>query len=520
MQKYFYFAPGRPLWFELAEKLSSKNVASPVFYLGDNTHMEAMSRSFPNCQVADFRDPLYGLNLNKQNVSTESLMPLRDSSITDIKDVCMKMMDRLDLFGCFRRVDREALFYNVALWASRLFDALTPNFLLFGEAPHSWPQYIFYRIAKLRNVKTLIFGQWSIAPALYLREEIMSAPVSRVRPDTFVSDDAVVDRVKEYFLDVDPSNFQVMSPDYMRQQEELVSGGGIKTFLRWARRVLRVALREKYKNMSYPLGSIEYISEKASEDVRGISGLALLSGHPDWSLRWASLIGQARRNKFLRDVLKENTGGDVGINFVYFPLHYEPERTTCPDGDLFHDQVRALIALRSTLPSDFQIVVKEHRSQISGALRGDLGRSPYFYEAITQIDNVILASVETPSEELIKDCAFVATISGTAALEAALLGRKALILGHVWFAGCPNVFSFGTETTLSDILEGSPRSRSEVEDWILGLYKRTAVPGFQNPSGLVRFKDFEDLDGFRDDELLGAFGLVESALHASGEGKA
>ena len=41
--------------------------------------------------------------------------------------------------------------------------------------------------------------------------------------------------------------------------------------------------------------------------------------------------------------------------------------------------------------------------------------------------------------ELIKNAELTATITGTVALEASILGRKAITFGSTWFPGCPNI---------------------------------------------------------------------------------
>ena len=37
------------------------------------------------------------------------------------KDICLKMMDRLDLYGLFTRLDRESYFHNLVIWALKKF---------------------------------------------------------------------------------------------------------------------------------------------------------------------------------------------------------------------------------------------------------------------------------------------------------------------------------------------------------------------------------------------------------------
>ena len=128
--------------------------------------------------------------------------------------------------------------------------------------------------------------------------------------------------------------------------------------------------------------------------------------------------------------------------YVYFPLHYEPERTTNPDGGVFHDQLRALAQLRAFVPPNIAICVKEHPSQFNARMIGHQGRTARFYKAITAFSGVKLVSETVSSAKLILNSQAVATISGTVALEAAILGKRGLVFGGAWFDGCPNVVRF------------------------------------------------------------------------------
>ena len=64
---------------------------------------------------------------------------------------------------------------------------------------------------------------------------------------------------------------------------------------------------------------------------------------------------------------------DLSKKYVYFPLHFEPERTTNPDGKEFQDQFIALTKLRQIIPEDIDIVVKEHPTQLRSYLKRVFG---------------------------------------------------------------------------------------------------------------------------------------------------
>ena len=50
-------------------------------------------------------------------------------------------------------------------------------------------------------------------------------------------------------------------------------------------------------------------------------------------------------------------------NFLLFALHFQPERSTMPEGGIFNDQILALKLLSQNIPDNFIIYVKEHPRQ-------------------------------------------------------------------------------------------------------------------------------------------------------------
>ena len=94
------------------------------------------------------------------------------------------------------------------------------------------------------------------------------------------------------------------------------------------------------------------------------------------------------------------------------------------------------------MPPDIAICVKEHPSQFNARMIGHQGRTARFYKAATAISGVKLVAETVSSAKLILNAQAVATISGTVALEAAILGKRGLVFGGVWIDGCPNLLRF------------------------------------------------------------------------------
>lgn len=168
--------------------------------------------------------------------------------------------------------------------------------------------------------------------------------------------------------------------------------------------------------------------------------------------------------------------------FVYFPLPYEPERTSNPDGGDFYEFVDALTALRNFVPQEIKIVVKEHPSQISKKLQGFQARSPQIYGVLANLPNVQLVPLDVPSQQLIEQSLFVSCITGTAALEAALIGKKSLIFGSPWFFNLPGIYSFSEMATYDAFVRQRNGSLDQVLEALPEALRGKVFPGLATKS--------------------------------------
>ena len=110
--------------------------------------------------------------------------------------------------------------------------------------------------------------------------------------------------------------------------------------------------------------------------------------------------------------------------FCFFPLQSEPEVSIQVLGRPYHkNQVELLRNLAASLPAGMRLLVKEHPRS--------LGLRPFsYYKQLFQIPNLYLAEMHITSMSMVKQSEFVAIFSGTIGLEAIMVGKPVLILGH------------------------------------------------------------------------------------------
>ena len=143
--------------------------------------------------------------------------------------------------------------------------------------------------------------------------------------------------------------------------------------------------------------------------------------------------------------------------FIFYPLQYSPESSINTPAPYFLDQFRAIDAIRFAMSSDCVLVVKEHPACI-------LLRNVSFVRRLQRTAGVVVAHYALPSLALVKQAGLTISVTGTAALEALLLGRRAVTLGGSLVSGfcggvCPLnslpkriAADFGTEMSYADVV--------------------------------------------------------------------
>jgi len=117
---------------------------------------------------------------------------------------------------------------------------------------------------------------------------------------------------------------------------------------------------------------------------------------------------------------------DLDRDFVFFPLHHDPETATMLLAPFNTDQLNLIRNIAKSLPGHFVLYVKEHPGMI-------YFRPNWYYKKLQEIPNVKILDPNVSSIKLVKKAKLVTTVTGTAGLEAALLGKPVLTFGEVFY---------------------------------------------------------------------------------------
>lgn len=124
-------------------------------------------------------------------------------------------------------------------------------------------------------------------------------------------------------------------------------------------------------------------------------------------------------NKYFEDPVE-------GEKYIYVPLHLIPESTTFVQAPLYVNELNNIEMLSKAIPAGWKIYVKEHQSMVGE-------RAVEFYDKVKKIPNVKLVRFNyyNDPKPWITKSQGVYTVTGTAAYEAALLGKRSIILGEM-----------------------------------------------------------------------------------------
>lgn len=410
------------VWFKVAQSL--RESANPIFWLDVRNKLEVFEKEFPDCQCVtlvdyndwckgDFRDlPLHGENIQ---------LP---KNWAKVKDIMKLIFNRYNALGQWRNLDMDSAVYNIFLNLNRLFPKKPIDLFIFTETPHTPVDFAIYELCKLKGIPTLMLHQHNIAPVTLFKWDI-GAPSIRLKRKRI------------------PAEVQLkINTKIQNHFDQVVTDEGHET---WYVKSFNATNEKRLKFFSKRLWT-------RIKEIRGnIKGLrtsrSVYRGYQTLNPRLIDPIKaeifKIKGLKHLEAAFELKVTQDLPkSDYILFPLHYEPERTTVPDGGDYYDQLKAICDLRSKIGVNIPLLVKEHFLTFSAALEGYTGRSKYFYDVISALPNTYLVDYRLNTRNLIKHSRMVATVCGSVLYEAAALGKPAVMFGHSWFETLPGIYKF------------------------------------------------------------------------------
>jgi len=146
--------------------------------------------------------------------------------------------------------------------------------------------------------------------------------------------------------------------------------------------------------------------------------------------------------------------------FIYFPLHFEPERVLLMDNARYYsNQIAIITNIAKSLLVGYKLLVKEHPAMKIGGWR-DIS----FYKQIMDLPNVYMVHPSVSSEEVIKKCSLLITIAGTSAIEATFYNKPSISFTDQIYCILPSIHRIKTLEELPFAIKKSLKVKIEPSD--------------------------------------------------------
>lgn len=295
--------------------------------------------------------------------------------------------------------------------AHRILTGTKPDVVIFCNLPHEGFDYVFYCLARALGIRTLATSQTLIPERFWFCENIEKFDEILSTPPLF---------------DGEPSNYRL--PEawfYMPTSDRHPNYTLRDAIIETARRPWRL-----------PLAALRYHHSA----------------------------------RFRRDqkTARYHAPG-AAAQYVYFPLHLQPELTTSSlggPGGRYSDQVSAIEQLSLLVPEGVWIYIKENPKQTAQQ------RGPLFYRRLAALPNVRFVPTDLPSVPLIKSSIAVATIIGTVGWEALFHGKPVLTFGNAWYQSFQGITRYRPGLTWTEWIGHTPPPSDQVSASLDELLRR------------------------------------------------
>lgn len=426
-------------WMKVAQRLEKEYGYKPVWWIGytkDNSK-NLVTQTFPNIVYQNDVDAWKGRFPKEiENKALECYLDvdfLKRHAHHELQAI--KMMDRMDQdLRSFNFMERQRHFRNMLKSWMAAIDIIKPDLIVSTAIPHRLYDYVLFWLCKEKNIPFLTIQHTQFPGRFYFSNSEFYTIQDRFLEDwhSFEKKDNLLENLPEDIrtrFESVKKDYEAAAPAYMafdaKRQKEATS----RFFMlnRWIR---------KFSTVYRP-----YLLGKPAD--------CTIIGHCAYDKRVNSKYEESEGNIYQHErmLLKVNkykdqlqkayeslcTKPDYDEQFVILFLHYQPEATTCPGGDIFVDQRLCVELLLKYLPTSWKIYVKEHPHQFIRYRVGHTSRMRDLYDDLVKNDRIRLISTEEDSFELIKHTKAVGTITGTVGWEAMVRQRPVIAFGLGWY---------------------------------------------------------------------------------------
>lgn len=378
--------------------------------------------------IISFHENDYSFNEGNVKCSSDFWIKIRK-----YEQFFLSMTDRLSHYPVSTTKLRRVYYSFVLRWVKAYRDSRA-NTVIFFETPHMGFDFVSYIVAEILDLDIRIINRTGISYSSRLVNKLdlwNDKSNSELTPDDWNID---------YFkTDIISTDVTIFISEKINKQ---VIDGYIniihahKIFLR----TLVTGMLQLFKKKQNILSSVFWISGPRSR-------LKMLL---------EDITNYRRTRALYKEYCNECVSDLPSPPFVFFPSHYQPERSTTPEGGCFDENLLILNSLLKCLPDDVKVIYKEHPRQFDAYdLRRKFSRDPSYYKHINSYDNVFLVEPSWDAKEIMEKSIAVVTVTGTSGWDALKIGKPCITFGDAWYRNCTACLHVSdlTTKTVSELLK-------------------------------------------------------------------
>jgi hypothetical protein len=349
-------------------------------------------------------------------------------------------------------------YYKIIHYSNELINKHSIDHIFTWDIPHTPLNYTIYSIAKIKNIK--VIGSTKIPSENYKTQYIRYLSEDFPRLDKhFYS------KYHEYLNRFPMISFNELK-SYSKDIYNKYHGSGINKQEYLPRYGDKWTILHTLKTL-YNRNKFEIIKASTYKKIyRLVPYIRTFTIDKVYNKLLINFINQVSISLSESDLLK--------IEYLYYPLHFQPEATTVPLGGVFDNQLLVLDLLSNNLPINWKIIVKEHPAyvyRLSSTEGMKLSRNKEYYKEILRKKNVYFVGFKGDSYSLIKYSKAVVTVTGTVAFEALALNRPAVVFGDYIMNDLPNTIQIKSEDDLINAFENIRLNELDYSKTFLPLLK-------------------------------------------------
>lgn len=411
------------IFYPLIEEIKNKlNIEKVAYYVTDENYFNKFSKENKNINNFEILKEWEIVNDSKKTLIKEDVLAEYERKIGDPSLWSSVICDRRIYNGQYTKVIQhykprynhlqiKKILQTALIEIDDLFNRIKPDLIL-SFVPVTFGDYLFYSFSKYHNVKYYHLKSTKFNNYVMWSPNIFENPIHVYNRYSGLQSQEIKSNNKELAMSYYKScisnrviyegNFIDKADTFFSSFKRKIFGVPYNLFKKLCKQVLRGAGAHQSPNLFY---------NQIYKDV----------------------VVPLNKTK-LKYLLKKyyvSTKELENIEFVFYPLHHEPEIALSVYGKYYLNQIEFLRNVAQNLPINMKIIVKEHPRTIGQ-------RKKSYYKKLLEIPNLMLIDPGVSPKIIMKYSSAVLVVSGFLGFEAIMNKRPVITVGFCPFNVLPD----------------------------------------------------------------------------------